>query len=353
MDCRICKGKLEAFLDLGQQPLANGFLLKEEFENEKFHHLTCARCDSCKMVQLGESPAPSELFHSEYPFMSSTSKMMARHFFEFSEEVLGRFQVQKEPIVVLEIGCNDGTLLSYFNHEGVQCVGVEPVEYLANQAKNRGLEIYSDFFNESLSVGLEKKYGKFDLIIATNVFCHIPDLNSLFSSLIKALSPNGRIFFEDPYWPDILKLGAFDQIYDEHYYLFSATSVKSLAQSFGLSLVSCQKTDVHGGSCRYELAFGGSIEVAESVDELMKQEEEFGVFDLEAYRNFSKKVEHTKEKFSSLLSRLVASHEEICGYGATSKSSVFLNYSHIGENFIQCIYDNSPLKIGKYSPGMH
>jgi len=350
--CRLCAGEVETFIDFGRMPIANGFLTEEEFSGEWFFNLRAGFCHQCQMVQLTELVDPARMFHDRYAFFSSTSSAMAEHFRRFAASVRERVGAAHDPLVV-EIGSNDGILLRHFAEAGWRHVGVEPSGNVAAVARDRGIETVCAFFDAQLAARIVEERGKADAILGANVMCHIPDLHSVLEGVRLLLKPGGFLQFEDPYLGDIIEKTAYDQIYDEHAYYFSASSVARLARSHGLELVDVERQPVHGGSMRYTLCRAGEHPKSARADMLVHEEEQLGLHRPETFVRFRRSVEQSRDRLMQMLDEMAARGDRVVGYGATSKSTTVTNYCGIGPHHIEFISDTTPIKQGKFSPGAH
>ncbi len=352
-NCRICNNNIKPFMSFGDMPIANGFLKKNQFENEYFFKMQTAFCNSCKTFQLIDQPEPTKMFNDNYPFFSSLSKYMKIHFEKFSENILENYVKDKNNSFVIEIGSNDGIMLKNFKENNIKHLGIEPSTNVAKVAKDKGIETISKFFDENLAEEILKKYGKADAMFSANCICHIPNLNSVFRGVNKLLKDDGVFAYEDPYLAEMLKKTSYDQIYDEHVFIFSITSVNNIAKLNGLELFDAQKQITHGGSMRYMLAKKGSRKISENIRHFLKEEEELNMNTEERYLLFKNQCEKSKKDLVDLLQKLKKQNKRVIGYGATSKSTTILNYSNINESLIEFISDTTPLKQNKFSPGMH
>ena len=351
--CRFTGRKLNTILDFGKQPLGNGFLYPDQFDNEYFFDMSIGFSEETFMLQLNEQPAPEKMFHEEYAFYSSTSKNMGLHFKKFAEDLLKSDYLKKEDPFIVELGCNDGIFLNHVSKQKIRHLGIEPSINVAKVANERGVKTLSDFFSERLSKKLAKDYGKVDAFIAANVMCHIPHIKSVIKGINNILKSNGVIIFEDPYLGDMIERSSYDQIYDEHVFIFSALSVQRLFEKFGFELIDLIPQSTHGGSMRYVIARKGVYPAKDSVQKIIKKEISQGLNLFQTYINFAKKVEQSKNDLKNLLIELKNQGKKVAAYGATSKSTTILNYCKIGPELIEYISDNTPIKQGKYSPGMH
>lgn len=351
--CRICATLIKAFMTFGRMPIANGFLVPDQFAQEHFFELATAFCPTCGMFQLVEQPAAEMMFHDNYAFFSGTSRYMQAHFQRFAEQVIGTVLAGRNDPFVVELGSNDGIMLRNFAAKTIRHLGCEPSENVAAAARSQGVNTLCAFFGKATAEKIRAENGPADAILAANVMCHIPDLHSVAEGFKALIKPDGVVIFEDPYLGDMIEKTSYDQIYDEHVFIFSATSVKNAFARHGLDLVNVEAQITHGGSMRYTLAPTGSRPVAPVVTELLAKEQAQGLDQTATYERFRVNCETTKRELIALLTRLKAEGKQVVGYGATSKSTTALNYTDIGPDLIEFILDTTPIKQGKLTPGAH
>jgi methylation protein EvaC len=343
---------MDPFISFGKMPIANNFLLPEQFSGEYFFELKVGYCDVCHMVQLTELVDREKMFHDHYAFYSSTSKRMARHFEAFADAVCQNYLGSSNPFVV-EIGSNDGIMLKHFAKRGIKHLGVEPSSNVAQVAIDGGMNVTKAFFDADLAKGILEEYGQADAILGANVMCHIPYLHSIVEGVKLLLKPKGVLIFEDPYLGDIIEKTSYDQIYDEHAFYFSLNSVSHLFQLYGLEVIHVEPQDVHGGSLRYFISNKDAHPVSPSVLHTLENENRMGLHQKETYEKLRHRIENSREELVGLLKGLREEHKRVAGYGATSKSTTVLNYCHITPELIEFISDTTPIKQGKFSPGVH
>jgi 2-polyprenyl-3-methyl-5-hydroxy-6-metoxy-1,4-benzoquinol methylase len=351
--CRVSGSPLTKVIDFGPQALGNGFLDPKDFQNEYFFPMEVGFSEVSMMLQLIEQPLPEKMFHENYAFFSSTSSFMQKHFRDFANQVLkSQYLIGPSPFVV-ELGCNDGIMLENFVERGIRHLGIEPSRNVAEEANKKGIRTRTDFFNEQLAEIIVSEDGQADAFLAANVMCHIPDITGVVKGIKKLLKPTGVIMFEDPYLGDIVKKVSYDQIYDEHVFLFSALSIQYLFGLHDLELIDVLPQQTHGGSMRYVLAHKGAYPVKSSVSALLHLEKIQGLDQCSTFFDFRNRVEESKVNLLNLLKELKAQNKTVVGYAATSKSTTILNYCGIGPDLIEFICDTTPIKQGKFSPGMH
>jgi methylation protein EvaC len=351
--CRFCPNiTIDEIADLGLQPIANNFRLPSQNEREYYFPLLVGFCPNCFLVQLVEQPAPEQMFHGEYKFFSQTSQKMIKHFEETSKALFQEFASGSDDSGVLEIGSNDGIFLQNLVNDAKRLIGIDPSTNVSKVAKNKGIEIVDDFFGSDSSLSVIDKYGKFDLVYAANVICHIPDIRDLMNGIKNVLKSGGTFVFEEPYLGDLISNNSYDQIYDEHVYIFSASAIKFVAHEFDLTLFRCEKLWTHGGSMRYFLSANKSITVEESVKKTIQDELKLGLTNSDTLQRSGTNFLAQAQALKQLLEEFKLNKKKIVGYGATSKSTTILNYARIGPELISYIADTTPDKQGRLSPGM-
>lgn len=352
MKCRICDHEISPFMTYGRMPVANGFLTQDQFKDEYFFELKPAFCDHCLTFQIEEQPAPEVMFHDHYAFFSRTSKFMQAHFKEYASWVGDTYLTGEDPFVV-ELGSNDGIMLENFAKRGIRHLGVEPSANVAEEARKYGVNTVVKFFGPTTATEIVNEYGQADALIAANVMCHIPDMNGIAEGANRLLKKDGVLIFEDPYLGAMIEKTSYDQIYDEHVFIFSALSVANIFGPYGFELIDVLPQHTHGGSMRYVLARKGVRTISPAVATITNAEKAAGLHVPETYEQFRKNCEKSKEDLVRILKEEKAAGRRVVGYGATSKSTTILNYCGIGPDLIEFISDTTPIKQNKLTPGTH
>ncbi|MBK1787980.1 class I SAM-dependent methyltransferase [Prauserella cavernicola] len=348
--CRICEGAVRPFLDLGKQPISDAFRESDATGPEFFFDLVVGLCDSCTMVQLLHEVPRERMFHADYPYYSSGSATMREHFERVARKFLSTELRGHDPFMI-ELGCNDGVMLGVIAEAGCRHLGVEPSAAVAEVARGKGIHVRNQFFEESTAKDIAATEGKADVVYSANTICHIPYLDSVFRGLDEVLADNGVFVFEDPYFGDIVGKTSFDQIYDEHFYFFTARSVRAVATRFGFELVAVERLPVHGGEVRYTLARAGSRAVAPSVAAMVADEERAGLAEYGTCADFAARVDRTGRELRALLEQLCAEGRTVVAYGATAKSATVANYVGITPELVSFVCDTTPAKQGRLTPG--
>ena len=347
------------FLDLGRQPVANAFLKKEDFDDEFLFDLKVVFDTESKLVSIKNFVEPEKIFNENYPYTTSNSFPMVKHFKETAEMLMKEFN----PLTVMEIGSNDGVFLKNWAND--YTIGVEPCSYFAKVTKGMGYQTYNEFWTTELSEKIKNDgHVDFDLIYAANCICHIHDLDDTFKAVKNLLSKDGVFVFEDPSLLRILERNSYDQIYDEHPHIFSITALDNILIENGLKIFRVENLSVHGGSNRVYVShlpvhtFLRFRPVEMSVRENLQREDDFGLNEFKTYQKFAKRVEESRNDLVELLVKLKNDGKRIMSIGATAKSTTVFNYCGIGAapwqtDLIELITDTTKDKQEKYSPGSH
>ena len=353
LSCIVCgKQSVERFLDLGATALANKFLTKEELSKpEAKYPLRVGYCHTCGHVQLTEEVPPSAMFE-DYLYVSSASDTLKAHLFDLSDIVVKRRNLGSKDLVI-DIGCNDGTLLTGFRRHGVRTLGVDPARNLAALTQNNGIERYIGFFNSKTAKEIVEKWGPASAITATNTFPHIPALQDFVEGIKVALAPGGAFVIEAHYLVDILEQCAFDTIYHEHISYWALGPMMYLFEKHGMEVVNAERLPLHHGQLRVTVQRKGDVSPSSSVAEILESERRLGLDKVATYRRFAQKTMQLKEDLQRTLKDFRANGKKVVGYGAPAKGNTLLGFLEIGPDLIEYIADKSPLKQGRYCPGVH
>ena len=350
--CRICGGRVHEVLDFGRQPISDAFLAPGHAGEEFFYRLAVGCCASCGLVQQLDEVPRQRMFHQDYPYRSSGSMVMRKHFEQVALRLLETELTGPDPFVV-EIGSNDGVMLRTISEAGVRHVGVDPSGAAAETARTMGVRSRTDFFERGTATAVCDQDGPADVIFSANTISHIAYLDSVFDGVLALLAPEGVFVFEDRYLADIVDNNAFDQIYDEHFYLFSIRSVANLARRFGLELVDAEHLPVHGGTIRYTVARQGRRRPTAAVEEFLTAERERGLTHPDTFARFAGAVREIRDDLLTVLREIRALGRTVVGYGATAKSATTTNFCGLGPELVPFVCDSTPGKQGKLMPGSH
>ena len=341
--CKISGEKIPILFNFGNMPIANNFSKKVDKKN--FYQMKVAFNKNNGLFQLVNAPKPKKLFNKNYAFLSSTSNSMKFHFEKIASKIKKRLKKKSK---IMEIGCNDGIFLQHFKN--FDHLGIEPSSNVCNISKSKKLNVINSFFNKQL---IKKKnlQDKFEVIFAANVICHIPNILSLFKCIEISLKDNGFFIFEEPYLGAMLEKTSYDQIYDEHFYMFSANSIKSIIKNLKLKLVKAERIPTHGGSMRYYIKKTSSDVISADLEKILDYENKIKITKLVTIKKFIKNCNNSKKRILALIKKIKNKNFDLYGYGATSKSTTILHFCNVKSKMISGIFDNTPTKIGKYFPG--
>ncbi len=350
MSCRSCAcARLREVLDLGETPLADRLLRKEQLgEPELRAPLRLLRCPACGLVQLSHSVAPEILFDEHYRYFSSANPALVEHARQHCGQLLCS-GAAPDGGWVLEVASNDGYLLQHFLAAGRKVLGVEPCKGPAHAAQSRGVRTRCAFFGLELAARLHASEGPAALILANNVLAHVPDLNGFVAGLALLLAPEGLLRIEVPHLVPLLAKTAFDTIYHQHLCYFSLAALQPLFRRHGLELVDAQPLSIHGGSLRLSLRHAG--EPSRRLLRLLEKERSAGLGEAQPYEAFAQRVAGIRTRLRQLLATRKAAGQRLAGYGAAAKGNTLMAYCGIDAGWLDYIADLSPYKHGLFMTG--
>ena len=348
-DCRSCGNtKLKRVVSLGYQPLANNLLNKKD-EKCELYPLEVNFCEKCYNCQLSVAVNPKKMF-SNYLYTSSTSKSFREHFIKASTKYIKNFKLNKKKSYIIDIGSNDGVALKPFIDLGFKNIlGIEPAKNLAKLSNKNKIKTFNGFLEKS---NLRKIKKNADLILASNVFAHSDKLKEMAECMFKLLGKNGSIVIEVQYLLNTLKDLTFDNIYHEHYNYWSLISLINFFNQYDAKIYKVERINTHGGSIRVYIKKDNKIKIENSVKELIKVEEKFGIKNYKTYQEFAKKIYKVRENVRKNILKLKSKKTKVIGYGSPAKATTALNFFGISSE-IECIVEDNKLKHGKFLPGMN
>ena len=352
--CQICgTSDLKFVLDLGYQvPCHTLLTLKQLNQEEKTYPLRVYWCEDCCLAQIDYVVCPESLFYPDYPYQSGITSILEKNLRGLGSIVKEKYNFCSKPLVV-DIGSNDGTLLSGFKNLFFKVLGVEPTN-IANIANKAGIETIQNFFNEKLAREIVNNYGKANVITASNVFAHIAPLGEMIRGVDHLLSEKGVFIIESHYLLDIIEKVQFDSIYHEHLKYYSLKSIIRLLGYYNFKVVDVERIENYGGSIRVVAAKGKSSPMAESVKSLLIEEEESGLYHFSTYKDFSERTTRAKYALQELALEAFSQRKKFVGIGCPGRSSTLLNYCNIDKHLMPYIAEqSSSLKLGLHLPGKH
>ncbi len=349
--CLVCESKnLNEIVNLGMHPFADTFIpISKISQPDNIYPLVCELCLDCGHVQTKYSTDPTLRYAGEeYSYTSGNSNFSRKHWDEYAEQVTNELNLNNS--FIIEVGSNDGYLAEQFVKKGNKVLGIDASQIMADLAKSRNVETLVGLFGKEMAEKITKERGYADLIIANNVFNHIDNLLDFVRSIEKSLSKDGSFVFEQPYWPDMLKNNGFNQIYHEHVNYFTIKALSKLFDKVGMVLQSITLVDYHGKSLRAIAKKKINAKESEKVNEMIRDEEEYGVFRLEKYKEFMNEIYMKRSKFMQRIHEIKCKGQAIIAIAAAAKGNTLLNFYKLDSTIIDYVTDASPYKKGKYTP---
>lgn len=352
VECHSCgNNNLESIISFGETPLADALVTQKQLnEHEIIAPLDLVFCPNCTLVQITESVDPEILFCRNYPYFSSVSESLLKHFRGSAEYLISSRKLTKEHLVI-EAASNDGYMLRNFHEKGIRVLGIDPADGPAGAAIEKGVNTLNTFFSIDLAKKLRNEGKLADVFLANNVLAHVPDLNGFVEGIYTLLKDDGVAVIEAPYLLDLIEHCEFDTIYHQHLCYFSVTALDKLFRNHGLFLTDVKRVSIHGGSLR--LFVEKKENVKDSVSELLQQEKELGIDTLDFYMSFASRVRELKNSLLQTLKDLKRQNKTIAGYGAAAKANTLLNYVGIDTSMLDYIVDLNSHKHGLFMGGNH
>lgn len=346
VECASCSNKnLLSILDYNEVPLAGYFPSKDEVEQEELYSLCILFCDKCFLVQTDSIIDADKLF-KDYRYMSSIG--LSKHFNGVAKYLKEKFNLDEDSSVV-EIGSNDGVLLKPLLDNGIKAIGFEPAVNISKIARDKGVDVITDYFNESTA----SKYleaSSVDLFVSNNCFAHIDDIKSLIRGIKSSLNKDGHFVFEVSYLKDLIQKNQYDNIYHEHIYYYSLIALNNLFAPFEMTIVDFDLIPIHSGSIRV-IVKNGIHKKPDKVEKFLSDEVAIGMDNFAWFENFSKEVKRHTGVIKSKIKELKESGLKLVGYGASGRANMTCNICNLTKDDIAFIVDESPERIGRFIPG--
>lgn len=352
MACRLCGSeKLVSVVDLGATPPCERFLAATELDTmEPTYPLHLRLCEECLLLQIPALITPEDTF-TEYAYFSSFSESWVHHARVFVDYAKKRLRLGPESFVV-EVASNDGYLLQHVVDDGIPCLGIEPSVNVGEAARGKGVPTETAFLDEDLAARVRKAHGPADLVVANNVYAHIPDLLGFTRSLRGLVADDGWVSIEVHHALNLVQLAQFDTIYHEHFQYYTVLSASRALATAGFEVVDVDLIPTHGGSIRVWArpveAHGG---VSAAVDEVLKIEEDAGLHSPAGYLDMQSQTDTIRQNLLRYLLEKQAEGKKVVGYGAPGKGNTLLNYCGIRTDLLEYTVDRNPYKHGRFTPG--
>jgi SAM-dependent methyltransferase len=349
--CQVCgHAPLASVLSLGYMPPVNQMVAIGEVPRQQpWFPTNLLHCANCDLVQLGLAVDPVIIFPPEYPYTSGTTKLLRDNFAELYSEAAAMLRLGPQDLVV-DIGSNDGTLLSNFQAGGHRVLGIEPTE-VGKIAGNRGIPTLQRYFTPAVAAEVKREHGPARVVTAANCFAHMEDVHAIVEGILDLLAPDGVFISESHYLIGLLDTLQYDTVYHEHLRYYSLNSLANLLQMHGLEVFHARPIPSHGGSIRVYAARRGARPVNDSVADMIAGEPR-GEAMRERLKAFRTDVMMSKLRLLAMIRDLKEKGARICGISAPSRASTLVNYVGLDEALIDYVCEIAgSLKIGKCMPG--
>ena len=344
--CRGCSAQqVRPFLDLGELPLAGGFLSEEQIPSEKRYPLLISVCEACGLVQIVD-PVDPEILFQDYSFATGTVPGLVKHFDGYAEWIVSTLGSKS----VIEFGCNDGTLIVALEKRGLQALGIDLAANITEMARQQGRNVITGAFGPDAVDELRDQAGPVDLVTGSNVFAHNADPGGILDAADALLTDDGVLCLEMMYAGDLLEQLQWDTLYHEHLTFYSLGTLERLLQRHGFEPVRAERIPMHGGSLRLASARKGALRPDASVDGLRGWEQAVSLNDASTWDEFADACRRRIDVFGDTMRRL-AQEASIWGYGAAGKATMWVNACEM--DYLGGMVDASPLRYGKLMPGTH
>ena len=347
--CQVCDSpELRSVLFIGYLPPVNTMpAIGSRPAEQPAYPAELLHCENCQLVQIGLIVDPAILFPPSYPYTSGTTKILRDNFAQLSQEVAQRYPLKSSDLIV-DIGSNDGTLLSNFSSHA-KVFGIEPTN-AGKLARERAIPTLTSFFNRSAVERTLAEHGKAKIVTATNVFAHIEDIHEIVDCIDQLLADDGIFISESHYLLSLIETLQYDTIYHEHLRYYSVTALKYLLEMHGFEIIFARRIPTHGGSIRIYATRKGQYPVDPSLCQLLDEEKRSITKD--SLAKFARAVTQTKLDLLALLKEIRAANGRVYGVGAPSRASTLINYVGLDDGILDCVLEiKGSYKIGKYIPG--
>lgn len=345
---------LNLVIDLGHQPPCDSLLTAAMLDlPEKTYPLRLMHCPESGLAQLDYVIEGSEIYYPDYPYRSGISKPLETYQRAFADRIVERFNIAPGSLC-LDIGSNDGTLLTGFKRHNCRVLGVEPTNIAAIARSENGVETIQHFFTESIARDIVRDYGNPKVVTMTNVFAHMAPLGTVMRGLVELLNRNSVFITESQYLLDVLEKNQFDGIYHEHIRTYSLKSLVTLFKYYGLEVFDVERGERYGGNIRAYVARKGDYPVASAVGELLALEDHIGLHTPEVWAQFRARVYEQRDKFMEFVYQTHRRGQRLVGNSCPGRSSTLLNFYGITPDLMPYIGElPTSLKLGLYVPGKH
>jgi SAM-dependent methyltransferase len=349
--CQVCgNASLDDVLSLGYMPPVNQMVaIGAAPRQQPWFPTNLLYCRNCELVQLGLAVDPAIIFPAEYPYTSGTTKLLRDNFADLYRESSAMLGLANDDLII-DVGSNDGTLLSNFKNGGHRVLGIEPTD-VGGIAIERGIPTIKRYFGPAVAREVKSEHGPASVVTAANCFAHIEDVHAIVDGIVEMLKPGGVFISESHYLIGLLDTLQYDTVYHEHLRYYSVSSLKNLLEMHDLEVFHARPIPSHGGSIRVYAAHRGTFKVQDSVQRMVFAEPR-GEAMAQRLSAFARDVVLSKLRLMAMLRDLKEKGARIVGISAPSRASTLINYVGLDEGIIDYVCEiPGSLKIGKCMPG--
>ncbi len=353
--CRICHNRsLLPCIDLGRQYLSSVFPTDLQYRKDaKKYPLDLVLCkknkDTCGILQLAHN-INLESMYELYPFSSSTNSSMSAILHDVVNTALPHVDLKDEDIV-LDIGGNDGTLLSFFREKKLDLLAIDPAKNIKQVFTSHRYQYINSFFNKQIYYATTDKKAK--LIFSIAMFYHLSDPITFSNDVEACLSNDGVWVIQMAYLPLMLQTNMYDNIVHEHVGYYTTHNMEWIMNNTGLEVFDVMLNDVYGGSFRIFVKKKNNKRLKKSkrLLKVLQDEANFGVNKVQTYHDFMTRIKKTKKDLLTLIKQIKSQKKNIWIYGASTKGNTILQYCGVSSKDIEAAADSNPFKFGKYIIG--
>jgi hypothetical protein len=341
-------------IDLGHQPPCDALLNKEQLDQaEKHYPLRLMICPESGSAQLDYIVDGKEIYFPEYPYRSGISKPLEEYQRAFADDVVKKLNVPEDSLAV-DIGSNDGTLLTGFKRNNMRVLGVEPTNIAKIAREENDIDTIQEFFDEHVAEKIVAEHGHAKVMTATNVFAHMATLGAVMRGIATLLDEDGVFILENQYLLDVLEKNQFEGIYHEHVRTYSLKALTKLFPQYGMEVFDVQRASRYGGNIRAYVCRTGVHEVSQAVTDLLQEEEDKKLFDPETWKAWEAAVIADRTKFMQFVYNAKAEGKSVVAASCPGRGAVLAHYYGFDKHLIPYVAEiPTGLKIGLYMPGKH
>lgn len=351
-NCPVCSSKkIYSLFNLKSIPLADNFSKKKiKTKKDILLPINPYICNNCTHVFLKHFVNQNHNYKNNFSYKTQVTKGLQTHFMSEIKKIIIENKIKKGSFCV-DIGSNDGTILSILKKNKLKFVGIEPSISIAKYANQKGLKTINSFFNEKVVKKIIKKSKKPAMVLSTYTFANIKNLKKFLKTVSNLIASNGIFVIETGYHPKQMENNMFDYFYHEHFSYFSLRSIKYLLNSFGFKILKVKVTEPKSGSllivskkCKFN-----KLQVSNTEKKILFSEKRKGVYTKYFYLKFMKKINFYKTKLHKKLDNIKKSGQKIIGYGASHSSTLLLHQFDL-KKYLDFIVDDNVIKHNTFSP---